>query len=162
MNTLQIFNSRLNRISRNVLAVLFAGLIVVVFVQVAARNVLHLPLTWTLDLAQLLFTWCIFLGAAFAFRQGGHYLVDLWPDNRRLNQILGFVTHGATAVVVYVLVWHGLLMSQIGLNRMSLSLNISEFWYYLPIPLCGLLIGLFALENLLTSIQTFGKNEETP
>lgn len=145
---LKTFGDALDRLFQTILAGLFAGLIAVVFVQVAARNILMVPMTWTLDLAQLLFSWCIFLGAAFAYRRGGHYLVNLWPDDSPLNIIPRIATILAAGVVVFVLVWHGALMSQIGLNRVSLSLNISEFWYYVPIPICGVLIGLFTLESL--------------
>ncbi|CAN0485418.1 unnamed protein product [Scytosiphon promiscuus] len=145
---LKILGDTLDRIFQMVLACLFAGLIAVVFIQVAARNILMVPMTWTLDLAQLLFSWCIFLGAAFAYRRGGHYLVNLWPKNSPLNIIPQIATYLAAAIVVFVLVWHGIVMSQIGLNRVSLALNISEFWFYLPIPICGAFIGLFTIEAL--------------
>lgn len=145
LNTIGDF---LDKIFQWVLAGLFAGLIAVVFIQVAARNILLMPMTWTLELAQLLFSWCIFLGAAFAYRRGGHYLVNLWPANSPLNILPKVSTYLAAIIVVFVLVWHGTIMSQIGLNRVSLSLNISEFWFYLPIPICGALIGLFTIETL--------------
>lgn len=146
---LKTFGDTLDRIFQMVLACMFAGLIGTVFIQVAARNILKVPMTWTLDLAQLLFSWCIFLGAAFAYRRGGHYLVNLWPENSPFNIIPKVATYLAAAVVVFVLFWHGIIMSQIGLNRVSLSLNISEFWFYLPIPICGALIGLFTIETLI-------------
>lgn len=146
---LKALGDTLDRIFQMVLACLFSGLIAVVFIQVAARNILLVPMTWTLDLAQLLFSWCIFLGAAFAYRRGGHYLVNLWPKDSPLEIIPKVATYLAAAVVVFVLVWHGVIMSMIGLNRVSLALNISEFWFYLPIPLCGAFIGLFTIEALL-------------
>ena len=50
--------------------------------------------------------------------------------------------------MIYVLTRYGVVMSMIALNRLSLSLGISEFWFYLPIPLSGALMGLFLLEKL--------------
>jgi TRAP-type C4-dicarboxylate transport system permease small subunit len=143
-------NSVLDRGLRSVLATLFVGLIGVVFLQVVARNVLKIPVTWTLDLAQLIFSWSIFLGAALAFRYGGHYLVDLWKKDSSFDFLPKTVTFFASCAVIYVLTWHGTIMSMIGLNRTSLALNISEFWFYLPIPLCGALMGLFLLEKLIS------------
>lgn len=142
-------NDVMDRILQSVLAVLFSGLIGVVFLQVVARNVLKVPITWTLDLAQLIFSWSIFLGAALAFRYGGHYLVNLWKVDSPLEFLPRTVTFLASCVVIFVLTWHGIIMSMIGLNRTSLTLNISEFWFYLPIPLCGALMGLFLLEKLM-------------
>ncbi|MFK8036205.1 MAG: TRAP transporter small permease [Hyphomicrobiales bacterium] len=142
-------NSIIDRVLQSVLATLFAGLIAVVFLQVAARNVFKIPVVWTLDLAQLIFSWCIFLGAALAFRYGGHYLVNLWKEDSRLEFMPRTVAFLASCAVIFVLTWHGTIMSMIGLNRTSLSLGISEFWFYLPIPLCGALMGLFLLEKLI-------------
>ncbi|XWN29656.1 MAG: TRAP transporter small permease [Devosia sp.] len=145
---LRRINNGLERVFGPLLAALFAGLILVVFAQVTARNVLEIPLIWTLDLAQLLFSWCIFLGAAFAFRRGEHYHVDLWPTHGPLRWIPLLVPLVASAVVIYVLVRHGVIMSEIGLNRLSPSLGISEFWFFLPIPIGGALMGFFLLERV--------------
>ena len=142
-------NDAMDRLLRSVLAALFAGLISVVFIQVFARNVLKVPMTWTLDLAQLIFSWCIFLGAALAFRYGTHYLVNIWNEDSRFNILPRVVTFLSSCIVIFVLTWHGTIMSMIGLNRTSLALNISEFWFFLPIPICGTLMGFFLLEKLL-------------
>jgi TRAP-type C4-dicarboxylate transport system permease small subunit len=142
------FNAALARIFGHVLAVLFAGLIIVVFLQVTARNILHVPMTWTLDLAQLLFAWCIFLGAAMAFRNDQHYVVDVWPKTGPLNFLPVILPILASGVVIFVLVRNGSLMSLIGTNRLSPALGISEVWFFLPIPLGGLCMALFLLEKV--------------
>jgi TRAP-type C4-dicarboxylate transport system permease small subunit len=142
-------NNALVSIFGYALAGLFAGLILVVFAQVTARNILQMPMIWTLDLAQLLFSWCIFLGAALAFRKGEHYVVDIWPRTGSLNFLPILIPIIAGAIVIYVLVWNGMAMSQIGFNRLSPSLGISEFWFFLPIPLGGVCMALFLLEMII-------------
>ena len=142
-------NDIIDTLLQIILAFLFSNLILVVFLQITARNIFQVPVTWTLDLAQLIFSWCIFLGAALALRHGGHYLVDLWAKNSRFDFIPKFATYVASLAVIYVLIWHGALMSMIGLNRESLALNISEFWFYLPIPICGGLMVLFLIEKFI-------------
>ena len=146
-------NTLLERFFGAILAALFAGLILVVFLQVVARNILRVPMIWTLDMAQLLFSWCIFLGAALAFRHGQHYIVDIWPRAGRFNFLLLIVPFLASAVVIYVLVRNGALMAEIGLNRTSPALGISEFWFFLPIPLGGLCMALFLLERALADLR---------
>jgi TRAP-type C4-dicarboxylate transport system permease small subunit len=133
-----------------VLGGLFAGLIAVVFMQVIARNLLEIPLIWTLDLAQLLFSWCIFLGAALAFRKGQHYVVNLWPDTGPLAWIPVAASFAASLVVIYVLIRNGAAMTQISLNRMSPSLGITEFWFFIPIPIGGAFMALFLVEKILS------------
>ena len=139
----------IDRLLRMILAGLFAGLIAVVALQVVARNILLIPVPRSLEVAQLLFSWCLSPGAALAFRYQEHYRVNLWPPNNPLDIIPKTTALLATVIVVFVLVRHGIEMSEIGLNRMSLSLNMSEFWLYLPIPVRGLLMGLFQCEKLI-------------
>ena len=138
----------IDRLVRGILALLFAGLIAVVAFQIAARNILLISAPWSLDVAQLLFSWCIFLGAGLAFRYREHYTVNLWPAHSPLDIIPGIAAFLASVAVIFVLIRHGIAMSGIGLNRLSLSLNISEFWFYLPIPVCGFLMALFQFEKL--------------
>lgn len=146
-------NTLLEQLFGALLAALFAGLILVVFLQVVARNILRVPMIWTLDLAQLLFSWCIFLGAALAFRHGQHYVVDIWPRGGRLGFLPVVIPFLASAVVVYVLVRNGTSMAQIGLNRTSPALGISEFWFFLPIPLGGVCMALFLVESAFRDLR---------
>lgn len=142
-------NTAIERYVGGALAVAFAGLILVVFVQVAARNVLRMPMIWTLDLAQLLFAWCIFIGASLAFRARAHYIVNIWPADGLMANVSARISLVFSAIIIFVLVFNGLKMSLIGLNRESPSLGLSEFWFFIPIPVCGLLMLLFLIEHVL-------------
>ena len=118
--------------------------------QVLARNLLGLPLIWTLDVAQLLFTWLIFVGAAVAFRKGAHYYVDLVPDRwAKTRIVLDVVGLVAAAIVAWVLILNGADLVQIRSTGTIESLNISGLWVFLPIPIGGLLILLFLIEAAL-------------
>ncbi|MEO0691728.1 MAG: TRAP transporter small permease subunit [Pseudomonadota bacterium] len=132
------------------MAMAFAALIGVVALQVLARNVFSMPVIWTLDVAQLLFAWCIFLGAGVAFRRGAHYIVDLWPAHGPLSYIPVMVSFAASVTVVWVLIWNGIDMAEIMSRRTSQTLDISLGWYFTPIPICGVLIGMALLEQVQT------------
>lgn len=127
----------------------FLALVVTVGLQVGARNIFRMPLIWTLDLAQLLFSWLIFIGAAVAFRRGAHYMVDIWPETwggfRFLLDIVGVLS---AALVVYVLVVHGWTLTEIRRTSTVASLGISHSWMFLPMPLSGGLMALFLLEAI--------------
>ncbi|MEO3387951.1 TRAP transporter small permease [Mesorhizobium sp. CAU 1741] len=127
----------------------FGALIITVGLQVTARNVLGLPFIWTLDLAQLLFSWIVFIGAAVAYRRGAHYTVDIWPENSpRLDFALRIVGLVAAAIVIYVLVLHGWTLTRIRWTGTVESLGISRGWMFIPIPLGGALMLLFLIEAL--------------
>ena len=145
-------NDMVERVSLWVLAFLFAALILVVGVQVLARNVFQVPMIWTLDMAQLLFSWCICLGAAVAFRQKRHYEVNIWPTDGAVTVVPRIAATIGSILVIYVLAWHGLEMAQITLPRFNQSLRISEVWFIAPIPLGGALMALFLVEQILEAL----------
>ena len=151
---LAAFNERLERLFCVLLSLAFAGLIVTVFLQVLARNVLERPLIWTLDVAQLLFAWCIFIGAAVAFRRGGHYALDLWPQSwGGARMLVGILAWLASAVVIYVLVRYGIVLGEMALRRQSASIGISEVWFFLPIPLGAAAMALFLVEQAIGAFK---------
>ena len=151
---LKRLNDRLEQALRALFALLFALLIVVVFAQVTARNVLEIPSIWTLDAAQLLFAWTIFLGAAVALRHGAHYRLELVPPGwARTNLALDGVAHLAAVVVVLVLLRHGLVFAEIGLRRTSPTLRLAGTWFFAPIPLGAAAMALFLIEAVLEDVQ---------
>lgn len=137
----------------------FAGLIATVTAQVVARNVLEIPLIWTLDVAQLLFAWCIFIGAAVALRRGGHYALDLIPQNQiTIRKLVGVVSFMASVIVVFVLIRYGAVLAEMGWRQESAAIGISGTWFFAPIPLGGLFMALFLVEEAVDLIR--GKEPE--
>ncbi len=53
-------------------AILVAAEIVLLFSGIVARYVLHAPITWSDELASILFLWLAMLGSVVAFRRGEH------------------------------------------------------------------------------------------
>ena len=60
-----------------VASVLLVALCMVVSLQVICRYALVHPLSWTEELASLLFVWMTLLGASIALREGQHFAVEL-------------------------------------------------------------------------------------
>ncbi len=135
------------RTAEVVSGILFFGLIGAVALQVIARNILSLPMLWTSDVAQLLFSWLIFVGAAIGLRQGAHYFVDLWPAGdspaRRAISWFGILV---SVVVVFILVSNGWALSMARARGEIQSIGISRMWLYLPIPVSGVMMALFLVE----------------
>jgi len=149
MSLLRALNRILDAMLQKLLAAAFAGMIITVFMQVAARNILQEPLIWSLDVAQLLFAWCIFLGAALALRWGEHYTLELVPAHWRVvTSLIAVFAHCASAVVVGVLFFNGWIFADMGFSRFAPAIGISEFWFFLPIPLSGGVMILFLAEMI--------------
>ncbi len=85
-------------------AVLVLLEILVLFGGVVSRYVIHRPLTWSDELASVMFLWLAMLGAVIAFRRSSHMrmtaLVDLAsPERRAFFDLLGVVA-GATFLIL--------------------------------------------------------------
>lgn len=143
------FCDHVTSIVEAVLALGFLALIVTVSFQVLGRTFFSLPSVWTIDLAQLLFTWLIFLGSAVALRRNVHYVVDVLPP-LRLFAILGVI---GTAVVVYVLVVPGWSLAMLRSSAVIPTLRLSMFWSFLALPASGALMALYTLEYIYVSVR---------
>lgn len=128
----------------------FAALIITVSLQVLARNVFQVPMIWTGDVAQLLFGWLIFIGAALGFRRGAHYRVDMVPANKPLlNAMANVISFAAGLCVAWLLLRYGWELASIRATATVQSIGISRFWMFLPMPLAGALIFLYLGEMAL-------------
>jgi TRAP-type C4-dicarboxylate transport system permease small subunit len=130
--------------------VLVVALAVIVFLQVFNRFILKAPLAWSEDLAMLLFQWVAFLGAAVGVRRTRHFGIELVvktmaAGTRRLIEIVVVpLVVGAVAVVMVVQGYRVILFNY---NRVYSSMDLSYVWAYLPIPISGILILIFLIQQ---------------
>lgn len=147
----------LTRIVTTLMWIAFGALITTVALQVLARNVLMTPFIWTSDVAQLLFAWLIFVGAAVGLRTGAHYRVDMLPEgNRSINLLADGVALLAGFCVAWLLLRYGWELAMVRKTATVQSLGISRFWMFLPLPVSGALM-LFYLVEAVTLLRTSRK-----
>jgi tripartite ATP-independent transporter DctM subunit len=122
----------------------------ILFSGVVSRYILHAPITWSDELASLLFLWLAMLGAVVAFRRSSHMrmtaLVDLAsPGVRSFLDLLAVVA----AAMFLVLVAHS--SYEFAMEEAIVttpSLGISNAWRATALP-CGIaLMGIAAAVKL--------------
>lgn len=139
------------------LMVMVAVLTLTVLWGVFTRFCLGSQAAYTDELARVLLVWVSMVGAALAFGVKAHLGVDffvnmLHPEARKTLSMLVQVVTAALAGVVFVIGGWGLAMSQMG--QQLPTLPISRGLVYISIPLGGVLICLFAVENLVEIFKT--------
>lgn len=147
------FNNGLNRILEWLVIGCVGGSILVVLWGVLSRFVVAVPSRWTEELAVILLTWTALLGAAIGFKNRQHLGVDyifgkLDADARRLNAViiqLLIITFAAS-----VLLWGGsnLVVKTLATGQITAALGIRVGYTYLALPISGIAIVLFAIEEL--------------
>ena len=140
----------LGNLVERICMILVVALAIIVFLQVFNRFILKAPLAWSEDLAMLLFQWVAFLGAAVGVKRTRHFGIELavkkmsagtrhWIEIAVIPLVVGTV-----AVVMIV---QGFSLLQFNYNRVYSSMDLSYIWAYLPIPISGILIVIFLIQQ---------------
>ncbi len=138
--------SVLDRIVGGLLALIMGGMTVLVFVSVVLRYVLNSPVTWSEELASLLFAWLTFVGAYVGFRTHSHIRIDTMtmflPAGLR-SGIRRMVDVGVL-LVLGVFIWQGFSLVATTWSLEFPAMEISRGYLYLSLPLgaCLMLVAI--------------------
>lgn len=130
-------------------SLLLAAIVALVFLAAIARSFGH-PLIWSVDMAQLLFIWVCFLGAARAMREKGHLGIDLlirWlpPKHRfKLELILSIVV----LVFFGILAVEGYQLTTLNMRRQFGDSGISYAWVTSAVPVGCIMLAIALLNNI--------------
>nr|WP_010133363.1 TRAP transporter small permease [Microbulbifer agarilyticus] len=125
--------------------------------QILTRFLPMQPSSYTEEIARYLLVWIGLLGAAYAYRKQSHLGIDLLSNAlhgrpKRLLQL--FVVSVCLVFASMVMVYGGakLVLLTFELEQRSAALNLPMGYVYSVLPLSGLLISVFALDQLLQLI----------
>lgn len=143
---------RLHRFESAFLIVLFLVALAALTAQLASRYFLDVQFPWTEELARLTFTWIVFLGAAYAMREGGliavTMLTDALPD--RLRAAVAIAMHLLGAGFFAVVAWTGFLLTTKVARLPTTALEISSAFEYAAVPTASALMFCRSLLAVLT------------
>ncbi|ADZ70918.1 TRAP transporter small permease [Polymorphum gilvum] len=141
--------ARLARLELCVAVALLAAIVVLVFAA-ALMRFFGRPLIWSVDLAQLLFIWLCFLGAARALRSRAHLGVDLivrhLPARRR--QALEFALAACCLAFLAVLFVEGIDLTLLNRQRLFGDSGLSYAYVTVAVPVGSLLLAASILANM--------------
>ncbi|NDW04433.1 TRAP transporter small permease subunit [Jiella sp. 40Bstr34] len=136
----------------------FIGMLVVMFVQVAARYVFAVGVPWTDETSRFLFIGEIFLGAAIAQRAGAQIritiLLDMLPRSaRRVFDVIGDLL---TVAIAGALVWGAVGMMQRTGSVSASTIPVSFSTLYLIQAIGIAMLVLLVLRDLVLTL--FGRS----
>lgn len=136
------------------LVTVFMGVLVLnVLWQVISRFIIGHPSSFTDELAGYLLIWVGLLGAAYATGQKQHLAIDLISrklseeKNKRLQTFINILIT-AFALIVLVIGGSNLVYITFHLNQISSALQIPVGFVYLVIPVSGLFIMYYAINDI--------------
>lgn len=128
-----------------VAATMVVALAVIVFLQVFNRFVLKAPLSWSEDLAMLLFQWVTFLGAAIGVKRMRHFGIELVVRQlpEKIHHQIELLIPVIMGIVALTMITEGIKLIGFNKNRIYASMNLTYTWAYLAIPVSGCLMILY-------------------
>ena len=154
---------RLELVLMMLCGILCFGFSMSVTADIVTRTIGH-PWLWLQEFTSALFIYAIFIGAATATRRNDHlYLAAIAESMRGGSRIVVEVfTRLVVLAVSFCLVWYGYLNCLRGFGSFRLPSGQPIAYLYVIIPLSGILIGLFTVEQLVNGLVHGFDHPEPP
>ena len=143
--------------------VLCFGFTLSVTADVVTRTIGH-PWLWLQEVTSTLFIYAIFIGAAVATRRNDHLYLTAISEalHGTPRLIVEIIIRLVVLGVAFCLVWFGYINFLRGFGSFRLPSGSPIASLYAAIPLAGLLIGLFTIEQLVNGIARGFDHPEPP
>jgi TRAP-type C4-dicarboxylate transport system permease small subunit len=144
---------RLEQYLMVVCGVTLLGFSTSVICDIVTRTIGH-PWLWLQEATSTLFIYAIFLGAAVATRRNDHlYLTAISESMHGTSRLIVEITLRIVVIAVAVcLIWYGYQNYLRGFGSFRLPSGTPIASLYAVIPLSGVLIALFSIEQLINGI----------
>src|SRR6267154_2991012 len=154
---------RLELILMIICGVLCFGFSLSVTCDIVTRTIGH-PWLWLQEVTSTLFIYAIFIGAAVATRRNDHLYLTAISEAMHgpLRLIVEIVLRIVVLCVAACLIWYGYLNYLRGFGSFRLPSGTPIASLYAVIPLSGVLIALFTIEQLANGITKGFDHPEPP
>lgn len=163
MNKLNVIKLRLNQALSAICAFMLAFMTVVATYQVFSRYVLKSPSTMSEDILSYSFVWTSLLATALVFGERDHmnltfFLEKTKPIVQLFLSLFSEVLIVIIAVVVFIFGGQGFM--NVGAMQISPTLGITMNLIYMVLPICGVLIIIYNIINIVELIVQYKMKKE--
>ncbi|MCF4113171.1 MULTISPECIES: TRAP transporter small permease [Dethiosulfovibrio] len=145
---------KLNSAVEVLISFLLTFMVVVVFLQVVFRFIIHSSLPWSEEAARYLLIWISFLGATVGVKRGAHVgveaVVNLFGGRKR--RAISVVAYVLEAAFFVFLVLYGYRILSIVFCQSSPAMEISMAVPYSSLPVSSAIMLLYTIDGLFRTI----------
>lgn len=153
-----MFDKILTRAENITVAVTFAVMTILAFVNVVSRYALHGSLSWSHEIVTALAVYLIMVGTSAATRLDLHPGFTLLRDTARgWRRVAVVVAIGSMTLAFFVLLgWLGTeqVLTQMGQGRTTPSLALPQWTLSLAIPIGAVLGSIRVIQHTIVSVRT--------
>lgn len=131
--------------------------------DIVTRTIGH-PWLWLQEVTSTLFIYAIFIGSAVATRRNDHLYLTAISEamHGRSRLVVEIIIRLVVLGVAFCLVWYGYINYLRGFGSFRLPSGTPIASLYAIIPLSGILIGLFTIEQLVNGLRNGFDHPEPP
>lgn len=134
---------------------------VIVVIAVASRYIFKAPILASIEMSRVLFVWSCFLAAALTYRRGAHvsitYIFDKFP--KRLQRGVALLLHLLILAFMAIVLYQSLIVTGLLWPSRLPMLQISQSWFYIPVPIIAVIMISYTLEFLIHDIRPSQQGE---
>lgn len=142
----------LNKVLEYLLAALVVVMVAGCFWQIFTRFVLNNPSSWTEELLRYTLIWLTMLGVPYAYGKEQHISIGFITGTfTKKNQVRDkiFIEILVLLLSVFVMVAGGIMVTVNAAGQLSPAMGIPMQFYYLGVPICGVLMIVYSLQRLI-------------
>lgn len=152
-----------NKFEEIFLVVLLVIMVVLIFVQVVMRYCFNSSLSWSEELARILFIWVSWIGISLGQKKGEHIKITMVTDKLKgsAKRFVLLLADVCTFVILAVLCVKGMevVMQTMGLGATMPATGCPKWIVYSAVPLSCLLMAIRVVKDLVLTL-TNRKQEE--
>ncbi len=162
----QSFSRGLARVEAAAVGSLILFAATMLCVQITARALFNTSFSWAEESVRYAIIWMVFLSCGLAFRKDAHISIDvlrqLLPGPAR--KVLEVLITLVCAVLAGLLVWYGATMvaTLYRFGQVSPAMEAPMYWFYLAIPVSGVLMLVRLAESLVRVLRGGPAAEPAP
>ena len=163
METLHKIRKGMNTVVSTICIVLFAVMVVVGTYQIITRFIFNSPSTVSEELLTYTFAWMAIFSSAYVFGKRDHmrmtFIADKLPkEQRKILEIVIELLIIAFAVIV--LIYGGFTIMGLTMTQKTASLGVMMGVIYAVVPICGILIAIYGVLNVIDLCTGYENTEE--
>ncbi len=153
----------LNKIIEVIIAILIVLMVLGNFWQIFTRFVLGNAADWTEEFLRYSLIWLTMLGVPYAYGKNQHIAIEFITDkfSARGKLIDGiFIQVLILLISVFVMICGGVMVTKNAVGQVSAALGMPMQFYYLGVPVCGVLMIVYTLPKLIGDIKALAETKK--
>lgn len=149
-----------NHLEEYLLVVLLFAMVVIVFQQVIARFVFNNSLSWSEEVARMIFIWMSWLGISYGQKKGEHIKIVLLVDHLKgmSRKIVLVIADMITLAILGIFCYEGIFVVEkiMEIGSRAASVSIPNWIIYASVPTSCLMMGIRVSKEMIDIL--FDKN----